>query len=169
MFVLFQLPPNKVSVLVVHCGGNDLRGTFRTAQDLADSNVSKFSCRASVVVFCTVVYRYRPRGMSRWKFRELADAFNIRLRERTADAPHLVCWAHSHLDRYLLPSRSRDGVHFNQEGGLRFYLSQASCDPWSASFRNTWSNETFLDTLSCTPQLFEHIFFNKLVILIFRS
>ena len=60
--------------------------------------MSKFSCMASLVVFCAVVHRYRPQGMSR-KFRELADAFNIRLRERTADVPYHVCWAHSHLDR----------------------------------------------------------------------
>ena len=98
MIFSLQLPLNKVCVLVVHCGRNDLRGTFRTPQDLGDSYVSKFSCMASLVVFYAVVHRYRPQGMSR-KFQELADAFNICVRERTTDVPHLVCWAHFHLYR----------------------------------------------------------------------
>ena len=91
-----------------------------------------------------MVHRYRTRGMSRWKFRELADAFNIRLGERTADVIHLVCWAHSHLDRYLLPPRSRGGVHFDQErgGGLRFYLylRRAVTHGWQVlkKLQNNW-------------------------------
>ena len=116
-----QLPPRRVDLLVVHCGGNDLQGTPRAAEQLVDDYICKFLPLARVVVICSVVYRHRPRGMSRCKFRQLADAFNLCLRHRAAELPNLVCWRHRHLDRYLL--RSRDGVHFNQEDGVQFYLS----------------------------------------------
>ena len=115
------MPPRYVDILVVHCGGNDLHGTPMAARQLADNYISKFSLLAKTVVLCSVVYRHRPRGMTRLKFRELADAFNGRLIDRAAEFPHLVCWRHRHLDRYLL--RSNDGVHFNQEEGVRFHLS----------------------------------------------
>ena len=82
--------------------------------------IDMYSSSAKVVAFCSVVPRTNPMGMAQHEFRELANAFNAQLRMRLANFPHLIFWAHRHLDRYLYRS---DGRHFESGGELRFYLS----------------------------------------------
>ena len=90
-------------------------------QALANDYINRYRSLGDAVVFCSVVPRVRPLGMSKCHFRQLANAFNSQLRESTGRVPHLAYFPHLHLDRYLY--RSRDGVHFEQRGELKFYLS----------------------------------------------
>ena len=49
------MPPRYVDILVVHCGGNDLQGTPRAAEQLVDDYICKFLPLARVAVICSVV------------------------------------------------------------------------------------------------------------------
>ena len=74
----------------------------------------------TLFVFCSVVPRVQPLGISRCHFRQLANVSNSQFRESTSRVSHLAYFSYLHLDRLLY--RSRDGVHFDQNGEPKFYL-----------------------------------------------
>ena len=81
----------------MQCEENDLHGTNEVAQALANQYIERYRSLGDAVVFCSVVPRVWPLGMSRCHFRQLANAFNSQLRESTSRASHLAYISHLHL------------------------------------------------------------------------
>jgi hypothetical protein len=91
-----------------------------TPSQLADICISKFANTAKVVVFCSVVDRTKPRGMSAQTFSRLADEYNARLFDRLKDKSHHLYWRHNSNLKTKIAS---DGVHLCGDGLLKFGLS----------------------------------------------
>ena len=91
-----QMPQSDPDVLVIHLGGTDLNTDNCNAPSLADLYFQRFAGTARVVIFCAVVGRTNPRGVSVSRFRELATQFNQRLKGRT-DGVSTIYFRHHHL------------------------------------------------------------------------
>ena len=89
---------------------------------MADRYIENYKNCAKSVVFCSVVSRTKPRGMSAANFRHLANQFDRRLRDRAKHIPHVHYFPHDRLSRFI----ADDGVHLNDVGKLRFSMSLRS-------------------------------------------
>ena len=89
------------------------------AQALSNQYIDRYRTLGDTVVFFSVVPR--GLGMSHCNFRQHSNAFNSQLRQSSSGVSHLAYFQHLHLDRLLYCSR--DGVHFDQNEELKFYLS----------------------------------------------
>ena len=87
---------------MVHLGGNDLANPQWSPELLADEYISYYGNAGRVVVFCSIVYRVRPRNVSSETFAEQADRFNSRLKERCSANSHLLFWNHGRLGPYTV-------------------------------------------------------------------
>jgi hypothetical protein len=101
----------------VHLGGNDINNGCDPRQ-LADFYLSHYSGAAPVVIFCSIVNRSQPKGVTREGFQELTTQFNQRLKDRTDGITTLYFW-HHHLHQHL----ATDGVHLDSRGNHRLFLS----------------------------------------------